>query len=91
MLYVLSSIHQSFNKQWGINKAGLENPIPFNISFTKTVRIVAIPNVLSKFLMGACVQFVNDKASFNQAILDVKDIDGKSQNGLYVQWLSIGI
>ena len=78
-------------KQWGINKAGLENPIPFNISFTKTVRIVAIPNVLSKFLMGACVQFVNDKASVNQAILDVKDIDGKSQNGLYVQWLSIGI
>lgn len=40
--------------------------------------------------MGACVQFVNDKASVNQAILDVRDIDGNSQNGLYVQWFSIG-
>ena len=77
--------------QWGINKAGLENPIPFNISFRKTARIVAIPNVLSNFPMGACVQYINDKASVNQAILDVRDSDGKSQNGLYVQWLSIGI
>ena len=40
--------------------------------------------------MGACVQFVNDKVSVNQAILDVKDIDGKSQNGLHVQWFAIG-
>lgn len=76
--------------QWGINKAGLENPIPFNISYKKTVRIVAIPAVLSNFLMGACVQFVNDKASVNQAILDVRDIDGNSKNELYVQWFSIG-
>ncbi|MBM6727583.1 gp53-like domain-containing protein, partial [Megamonas funiformis] len=76
--------------QWGINKAGLENPIPFNISFTKTARVLAIPNVLSTNLLPSCVQFVNDTASVNRAILDVRDIDGKSQNGLYVQWFAIG-
>ena len=78
------------NKQWGINKAGLENPIPFNISFTKTARVLAIPNVLSTNPLPSCVQFVNDTASVNRAILDVRDIDGKSQNGLYVQWFAIG-
>lgn len=76
--------------QWGINKAGLENPIPFNISFTKTARVLAIPNVLSTNPLPSCVQFVNDTASVNRAILDVRDIDGKSQNGLYVQWFAIG-
>lgn len=77
-------------RQWGINKAGLENPIPFNISFTKTARVLAIPNVLSTNPLPSCVQFVNDTASVNRAILDVRDIDGKSQNGLYVQWFAIG-
>lgn len=76
--------------QWGINKAGLENPIPFNISFKKTARIVAIPNVLSTSLIGACAQFVNDKAAVNQAILDIRAMDGTSLNNLYVQWFAIG-
>ena len=83
-------MHQPFIRQWGINKAGLENPIPFNISYKKTARIVAIPNVLSTALIGACAQFVNDKASVYQAILDIRAMDGTSLNDLYVQWFSIG-
>lgn len=80
----------SFHAQWGINKAGLENPIPFNISFKKTARIVATPNVLSTSLVGACAQFVNDKATVYQAILDIRDVDGTKLD-LYVQWFAIGI
>lgn len=76
--------------QWGINKAGLETPIPFNISFRKTARVIAIPNVLSTALLGACVQYINDKASVNNAILDIKALDGTSLNNLYVQWFAIG-
>ena len=82
--------HLVLFRQWGINKAGLENPIPFNISFKKTARIVAIPNVLSTSLVGACAQFVNDEATVYQAILDIRDVDGTKLN-LYVQWFSIGI
>gem|GEM_PF-2902235 len=45
MLYVLSSIHQSFNKQWGVTIALSEtwNIGTFSISFTKsTMLVVAI-------------------------------------------------
>ena len=83
-------MHQPFIRQWGINKAGLENPIHFNISFKKTARIIAIPNVLSTSLIGTCVQYINDKASVNNAILDIKALDGTSLNNLYVQWFAIG-
>lgn len=88
MLFYMLPFH-SF-KQWGINKAGLESPIPFNISFKKTARIVAIPVVLSTALLAVSIQYINDKASVNEAVLDIKDNNGESREELYVQWFSIG-
>ena len=89
MNYVCFGYHL-VNKQWGINKAGLESPIPFNISFKKTARIVAIPVVLSTALLALSIQYINDKASVNEAVLDIKDNNGESHEELYVQWFSIG-
>ena len=78
-------------RQWGIDKAGINNPITFNVSFKKTARIIAIPNVLSTSLMCACAQFVNDKASVHRAILDIRNHNNESVEMLFVQWFAVGV
>lgn len=52
MLYVLSSIHQSFNKQWGYVQITDTNLYPLPISFTKFYTGVASPDIQNGSAIG---------------------------------------